>query len=128
MTIDEAIKHAREVAEYKREMAEGLWRKKLNNPDFPWGRDYTKEEVERKEKECVLRAEEHEQLAEWLEELKDLREYKVKVEWVIKTHKQIKAETIDKCIEIVSNADVDILPSSEVVLRELEKLKEIKND
>lgn len=40
----------------------------------------------------------------------------------------IRTETIDKCIEIVSNADVDILPSRDIILRDLEKLKEIKND
>lgn len=39
--------------------------------------------------------------------MKDLREYKGKVEWVIKTHKQIKTDAIDECIdkfaEIMSN-------------------------
>ena len=71
LSIDEAIKHAKETAERKRESAIGIWRKKLNNPNFPWGRDFTREEVERKEKECIQCAEEHEQLAKWLEKLKE---------------------------------------------------------
>lgn len=38
--------------------------------------------------------------------------------------KQIRADVIEKCIEIVSNADVDIYPSIDIILRDLEKLKE----
>lgn len=53
MTIDEAIAHAREVAEYKRKCNE--------NSDCI---DIT----------CERCAEEHEQLAKWLEELKDYRD------------------------------------------------------
>ena len=53
LTIDEAIAHAREVAEYKRKCNE--------NSDCI---DIT----------CERCAEEHEQLAEWLEELKAYRE------------------------------------------------------
>lgn len=71
LSIDEAIKHAKETAERKRESAIKIWQKKLNNPNFPWGRDFTREEVERKEKECIQCAEEHEQLAKWLEKLKE---------------------------------------------------------
>ena len=53
MTIDEAIAHAREVAEYKRKC-----NKNSDCIDI----------------ECERCAEEHEQLAEWLEELKAYRE------------------------------------------------------
>ena len=52
MTIDEAIAHAREVASRKFD-----------------------DRVH-----CISCAEEHEQLAEWLEELKELRAYKEKME------------------------------------------------
>ena len=53
MTIDEAIAHAREVAEYKRKC-----NKNSDCIDI----------------ECERCAEEHEQLAEWFEELKMYRE------------------------------------------------------
>ena len=59
MTLDEAIKHAEEVAELQEKMA-----KELNES---WVRKY---DVSRC-KEC---AEEHRQLAEWLKELKKLKE------------------------------------------------------
>lgn len=53
LTINEAIKHAREVAKGKRADADWKWRNgRLNSDD------------------CISCAEEHEQLAEWLEELK----------------------------------------------------------
>ena len=55
MTIDEAIAHAREVAEKVR--------KSINSAVTIQG-----------EKTCIACAEEHEQLAEWLEELKSYRE------------------------------------------------------
>lgn len=35
---------------------------------------------------------------------------------------------VDDCIEIILNADVDISPSRDIILRDFEKLKEIKND
>ena len=57
MTLDEAIKHVREVAEENREEA--------MNAFFPPYAD-----------ECESCAEEHEQLVSWLEELKELREFK----------------------------------------------------
>ena len=59
MTLDEAIKHAREVAEDKRADADWKFRHGRLNAD-----------------DCISCAEEHEQLAEWLEELKELREFK----------------------------------------------------
>ena len=59
MTIDEAIIHAREVADSKYKIAN------LYHDDYGV---YDKEESR-----CISCAEEHEQLAEWLEELKLLR-------------------------------------------------------
>lgn len=53
MTLDEAIAHAREVAEDKRADADWKFRHGRLNAD-----------------DCISCAEEHEQLAEWLEELK----------------------------------------------------------
>lgn len=61
MTIDEAIEHAREEAKKNYEMANAYI-------------DYDAEHLE--SIRCKQCAEEHEQLAEWLEELKTLRESK----------------------------------------------------
>ena len=63
MTIDEAIAHARKEAEDKRADADWKFRHGRLNAD-----------------DCISCAEEHEQLAEWLEELKSLREYKERME------------------------------------------------
>ena len=62
MTIEESIKHAREVAEFNRQRAEN--EKYLFSIGVGEGK-----EIDR----CVACAEEHEQLAEWLEELIVLR-------------------------------------------------------
>ena len=65
MTIDEAIAHEREVA-------------KKNRDEYEFECSYFgKETVDNGEKlDCVRCAEEHEQLAEWLEELKAFQENK----------------------------------------------------
>ena len=59
MTIDEAISHAKEVATIQRN------NEKLNRT-LGTASPYVNET-------CIKCAEEHEQLAEWLEELKDMR-------------------------------------------------------
>lgn len=59
MTIDEAIVHAREVATIQRN------NKKLNDTLGPFSPYYNQD--------CVKCAQEHGQLAEWLEELKQYR-------------------------------------------------------
>lgn len=65
MTIDEAIAHAKEVAnEQKRRSGICV----QNNSECD------------KFSACLKCSEEHEQLAEWLEELKELREYKKRME------------------------------------------------
>ena len=57
MSLDEAIKHAEEVAESKRKQVEnGEWEKDSLT-----------------ERDCLECADEHRQLAEWLKELKELR-------------------------------------------------------
>jgi hypothetical protein len=65
MTLDEAIKHAEEVAD-KKEREKKKWERWLKNDS-----DYraVAEKVS-----CELCAEEHRQIAEWLKELKQLRE------------------------------------------------------
>ena len=60
MDLDVAIKHAKDVAAKKYNEAV-LTRLLRQNPND--------------KKECIECAREHEQLADWLEELKELREY-----------------------------------------------------
>ena len=65
MSIDEAIVHAREVAEKQRK----------DNDNCEYKAEYgCKECADYYSKPCIECAEEHEQLAEWLEELKAYRE------------------------------------------------------
>lgn len=69
MTLDEAIKHAEEKAEEQREKAKEFHQAQVNKCRIlPFVEmDYTYEN------RCKKCAEEHEQLAEWLKELKDWR-------------------------------------------------------
>ena len=65
MSIDEAIAHAREVAEEQRK----------DNGKCEYKAEYgCKGCADYYSKPCIECAEEHEQLAEWLEELKDYRD------------------------------------------------------
>ena len=64
MTINEAIAHARETASEK--YAEGMLCHANPNDE--------------KLDDCIKCAEDHERLAEWLEELKELRAYKERME------------------------------------------------
>ena len=65
LSIDEAIAHARDVANEQKRRS-GICIQKDSECD--------------KFSDCLKCAEEHEQLAEWLEELKALREYKQRME------------------------------------------------
>ncbi len=65
LSIDEAIAHAREVANTQRGKSGICLQNGLECEHFS---------------DCLKCAEEHEQLAEWLEELKQLRAYKEKME------------------------------------------------
>lgn len=65
MTIDEAIAHAKEVANEQKRRS-GICAQNNSECD--------------KFSACLKCSEEHEQLAEWLEELKELREYKKRME------------------------------------------------
>ena len=71
LSIDEAIEHAREVAEEQRE----LFRLCPYPSQECNGADICKC-LKNKHDGCIKCAKEHEQLAEWLEELKALREEK----------------------------------------------------
>ena len=71
LSIDEAIEHAREVAEEQRE----LFRLCPYPSQECNGADICKC-LKNKHDGCIKCAEEHEQLASWLEELKALREEK----------------------------------------------------
>ena len=65
-SIDEAIAHAREVAEKQRK----------DNDNCKYKSQYgCKGCADYYSKPCIECAEEHEQLAEWLEELKSYRQY-----------------------------------------------------
>lgn len=61
LTIDEAIEHCKEVVRDNREDAKYAIENELHDAVI---------------KTCTKCAEEHEQLAEWLEELKELRKFK----------------------------------------------------
>ena len=65
LSIDEAIAHAREVANTQKGKSGICLQNGLECEHFS---------------DCLKCAEEHEQLAEWLEELKALREYKQRME------------------------------------------------
>ena len=75
LSIDEAIAHAREVAEEQRE----LFRLCPHPSQECNGADICKC-LKNKHDGCIKCAEEHEQLAEWLEELKALR---LLLDWAI---------------------------------------------
>ena len=77
MTLDEAIAHAREVAEEQRKACDLAWI--WDNPDNI--------------KKC---AEEHDQLAEWLEELKELRKEKDKFDRNLKFFNEINSKCFNK--------------------------------
>ena len=91
MTLDEAIAHAREEAEDKRADADWKFRHGRLNAD-----------------DCISCAEEHEQLAEWLEELKELRNmtaghlYAVAFKnGYLKAEKEVREKAIDDFAEKV---------------------------
>ena len=83
MTLDEAIKHAEEVAEEKEKNAYNLY-------------DAQKYEESR---ECIWCAEEHRQLAEWLKELKAYREARKEINGLATVWEE--GEGINKCRRIL---------------------------
>lgn len=69
MTLEEAIKHAEEVAEKNERRAESVRNRPISSADF-----YHEEES------CSKCATEHRQLAEWLKDYKRLKEQEPKME------------------------------------------------
>ena len=88
MTLDEAIKHAEEVAEEKEEQA---WEAQL-------------QEEYRTCKDC---AKEHRQLAEWLKELKQLRK-QTKTEHWIPCNERLPEER-DWCLAVFEEVDTGFI-------------------
>ncbi len=70
MTLDEAIKHAEEVAKEQDKLC------KRYDDASGYTRSHNEDIRTTDAKKCAKCAEEHRQLAEWLEELKELKEYK----------------------------------------------------
>ena len=130
MTIDEAIAHAREVAEEQRE----LFRLCPYPSQECNGADICKC-LKNKHDGCIKCAEEHEQLAEWLEELKALREEKSEFLILAKDNYEMGMESgynkaIDDCKELTFREVVycDSL-NDRTEFRELaEQLKERNNE
>ena len=93
MTIDEAIAHAREVAE----------KQKKDNDNCKYKSQYGCNGcADYYSKPCIECAEEHEQIAEWLEELKELREISKKNPFLvdmIKHDKIVRNKAIDDFLE-----------------------------
>lgn len=123
MTIDEAIKHQRDMAEeYKFQLVLN----ETGHPMYALG--------DREIPRIKQYVEEYTQVAEWLEELKTLREYRNRVEWVIKTQRMIKAEVIDECKKIAtadctSSCEYPFQPDCiECMCNKFDKLKEQDNE
>lgn len=95
MTIDEAISHAREVAECQKMSARLI----EDNAYIPESVD--KESITYGNTIC---ADEHEQLAEWLEELKQYRTIGTPEECRAAMEKQTETLTVDKAKTIAAKA------------------------
>ena len=120
MTIDEAIAHAREVAEEQRE----LFRLCPYPSQECNGADICKC-LKNKHDGCIKCAKEHEQLAEWLEELKMYRESSYG-----ELYSMVYNKAIDDCKELTFREVVycDSL-NDRTEFRELvEQLKERNNE
>ena len=117
MTIDEAIAHAREVANTQRGKSGICLQNGLEFEHFS---------------DCLKCAEEHEQLAEWLEELKALREEKSEFIILAKDNYEIGMENgYNKAIDdaksvILQTLDNEILVDT--LHFRLEQLKERNNE
>ena len=117
MSINEAIAHAREVAEIQRN------NDKLNKTLGKSSPYYNTD--------CIKCAEEHEQLAEWLEELKAIKDGSIPI-----IHGKAELELHDKVIrnEVIEDAKSVILQTldNEIMVDtlhlRLEQLKERNNE
>lgn len=102
MILDEAIAHAREVAEEQRKACDLAW--VWDNPDNI--------------KKC---AEEHEQLAEWLEELKSYRASVFSGDMTQKMLKEEYCKAVDDFAESVKNLIAD---SSVIRFKDIDEISE----
>lgn len=102
MTIDEAIIHAREVAEEQRKACDLAW--VWDNPDNI--------------KKC---AEEHKQLAEWLEELKSYRASVFSGDMTQQMLKEEYCKAVDDFAESVKNLIAD---SSVIRFKDIDEIAE----
>ena len=102
MTESEAIAHAREVAEEQRKACDLAW--VWDNPDNI--------------KKC---AEEHEQLAEWLEELKSYRASVFSGDMTQKMLKEEYCKAVDDFAESVKNLIAD---SSVIRFKDIDEIAE----
>lgn len=102
MTLDEAIAHAREVAEEQRKACDLAWA--WDNPDNI--------------KKC---AEEHEQLAKWLEELKAYRASVFSGDMTQKMLKEEYCKAVDDFAESVKNLIAD---SSVIRFKDIDEIAE----
>ena len=94
LSIDEAIAHAREVAEKQRK----------DNDNCEYKAEYgCKGCADYYSKTCIECAEEHEQLAEWLEELKDYRD---KNKMVVRVDVENMDSIKDKIDELSKYAEI----------------------
>lgn len=145
MTIDEAIKHAREVAEEQRVKNRtcGNCKYCVKGQIHPrqgycyfnvihYEHDLTQKACSNWESnddigcEC---AEEHEQLAEWLEELKELKKKWLESDAYNEGLKDGKADAIYECINILNDSiplvdNMDIIFGFKCAIERLEQLKE----
>lgn len=101
MTLDDAIKHAEEVAEKEEEH--------INKTFATFGEDRVL--FNKEENECKKCAEEHRQLAEWLKELKQFKESAIQLEKVKQAREDIENE-----VKFWSNpSGTKLLPSVKAV-------------
>ena len=91
MTIDEAIAHAREVAKENRYQA------------ITYDDDFLKRFLTSKEK-CKQCAEEHEQLAEWLEDYKRVKKWK---DEIMEEFCRYDASSIEELMQRARNKAID---------------------
>lgn len=109
MTLDEAIRHAEEVAEKNEGEAEvyDLLAKNHNN-------QYKKLTASRFYTDCAECAADHRQLAEWLKELKDYRKTWDEIKKQIKEESNLAYADFDEYKhEVLGVDDIDELPDDD---------------
>ena len=113
MTLDEAIKHAEEVADNKeRQVVNGDWEKGSLT-----------------EKHCIECANEHRQLAEWLKELKEYRKMPIDKEGILKTLQELRQEFVEELESLRESYDWGRVYGMEIAIEMVDhKIEEVQND